>query len=282
MMTITMALVTSQQISKFYEIFKSIEVAFTKQVIGATGLQTKQVYLKCINSQWPCVIYSSSMVGAKVVVNLGENHFEQIRKANNLVSLRFSFALPDKVDPIFFFVTAKVASYNPYNQNNKKLFFLNLNYTQRPADDLIEILGLLLEANINSKKRGEERILITADSIRKLGIDSKDIQVQIEGVPRKGILRDLSFSGAKVIILGLAKYLREKTVELKLLVEEQKKVIPLKGKVVRVDPVEGRKDLAAIAVKFDEESVPMDYKLLINSYLTHTRRSGETETASEQ
>ena len=277
-----MALVTSQQISKFYDIFKSIEVAFTKQVIAATGLQTKQVFIKCINSQWPCVIYSSSMVGAKVVVNLGEEQFELIRKANNSVSLRFAFKRDDNADPILFFVTAKVDSYNPYNQKNQNLYFLNLNYTQRPADDLIEILGLLLEANVNSKKRSEERIVITTDSIRKLGLHSKDIQASIDGVPRKGIVRDLSFSGARVIILGIAKFLQDKTVDLKLVLEESKKALIVRGKVVRVENVEGRKDLAVIALKFEDATVPMEYKMMINSYLTHTRRGKEPGAASGQ
>lgn len=270
-----MALVTSQQISKFYNIYKNIDVTFTKQVIEATGLNTKQIFLKCINNQWPCIIYSSSMTGAKVIANLDEPQFEQIRKANNLVSLRFSFSLADKTDPIAFFVTAKVTGYNPYNKDNPNLHFINLTYTQRPPDDLIEILGVLLEANINSKKRKEERILITVDSLRKLGFISKDVQVLIENVPRKGILRDVSFSGAKVIIIGIAKFLDQKQVVLKLQLEEQKKSLLLKGNVLRVEPVEGRKDLAAVGIQFDESSIPMEYKLIINHYLTHLRKTSE-------
>lgn len=270
-----MALVTSQQISKFYNIYKNIDVTFTKQVIEATGLNTKHIFLKCINSQWPCIIYSTSMTGAKVIASLDESHFEQVRKANSLVSLRFSFTSSDKTDPIAFFVTAKVTGYNPYNKQKPNLHFINLNYTQRPPDDLIEILGVLLEANINSKKRKEERIVITVESLRKMGFKSKDVEVLIENVPRKGILRDVSFSGAKVIIIGIAKFLDQKQIVLKLKLEEQKKSLLMKGQVTRVDPVEGRKDLTAVGIQFDENAIPMEYKMIINHYLTHKRKSSE-------
>lgn len=268
-----MALITSQQISRYYDLFKNIDVTFTKQVIEATGLQTKQIFVKIIGGQWPCIVYSTSMIGAKIIINLTENHFEQIRKANNLLSLRFSFKLPDKPDPLAFFVTAKITGYNPYNKENKNLHFMSLQYTQRPPDDLIEILGKLLEANVNATKRKDERILITADSIRKLGLKAKDVNMLVQGVPRKGILRDLSFGGAKVIIFGIAKFLVGKETEIRLELYEQKKILSLKGTILRYDAVEGRKDIAAVGISFDEKTLPMDYKLLINEYLTHIRKS---------
>lgn len=274
-----MGLVTSQKITNFYEVYKGIDVTFTKQVIEALRLQTKHVFLKCVNFQWPCVIYSSSMSGAKVIASLGEKHFDLLRKANNLVSLRFSFLMPDKPDPIAFFVTAKVIGYNPYSKENPNLHFINLSFTQRPADDLIEILGVLLEANVNSKKRSEERILITADSLRKLGFSAKDVQVYVQGVPRKGILRDISFSGAKILISGLAKFLANKPAEFKLKLEEQDKLLSMKGKILRVESVEGRKDIAAIWMKFDEDAVPIEYKMLVNGYLTRLRKTTEQAPA---
>jgi hypothetical protein len=272
-----MALVTSQQISKYYSIYKNIDVTFTKQVIEATGLQTKKVYIKCLGEQWPCVVYSSSMTSAKVIANLKPENFETIRKANNMISLRFSFLQPDKVDPVAFFVTSKITGYNPYNPENPNLNYVSLDYTQRPPDDLIEILGQLLEANVNAKKRKEERILLTPDAIRKLGLKSKEIEVLIESVPRKGILRDLSFSGAKFIVVGVAKFLVDKEAAIRITLEEKNKILTLKGKIIRNEPVEGRKDLAALVIYFDENSIPMEYKMKLNDYLTHTRK-----TATEQ
>lgn len=270
-----MALVTSQQISNYYNHYKDIDVTFTKQVIEATNLLTKQVFLKCLGEQWPCVVYSSSMTNAKVIANMKPHYFETIKKANNIVSLRLSFKQSAKGDPVSFFIASKVSGYNLYSEDNPDLNYISLVYTQRPPDDLIEILGLLLEANINSKKRKEERILLTTDTIRKLGFTSKEVQVYIEGVPRKGIMRDVSFSGAKIIVVGVAKFLMDKSVVLKLELDDKSKIINLKGKVIRFEPVESRKDLAALVVYFEEKSIPMEYKMRINDYLVHLRKNSQ-------
>ncbi|RKX78666.1 MAG: pilus assembly protein PilZ [Spirochaetes bacterium] len=272
-----MAVITTQQITKYYTLYKNIEITFTKEIIKAIGLITQQIFLKCLGDYWPCIIYSSSMTEAKVIANLDAPSFEKIRKANNLVSLRFSFKKNDKANnPLTFFVAAKVTGFSPYKQDNRSLNFINLSYTNRPPDDLIEILGTLLEVNINSKKRKEERILITQESMRRLKIKSKEVEVLIQEVPRKGILRDLSFSGAKIIVLGIGKFIVNKEAVLKIELEEQRKVFKLRGKVIRYEPVESRKDLSAIVILFHEQSIPLDYKMLINDYLIMSKKTMES------
>jgi hypothetical protein len=82
-----------------------------------------------------------------------------------------------------FFVAAKVLGVTQY-AGSGDLILINLAYTQRAPDDLIEKLGTLLEANINSAKRREERILVTPDSMRRLGIVQKETIVFIQGIPR--------------------------------------------------------------------------------------------------
>ncbi len=257
---------TSQQINVFYQTFRSVEVTFNKDVLRATGLLPKQIFLKFLGNQIPCIIFSSSMEGAKIIANITKEVFELIRKANNLVSLRFSFTENDKNAPLQFFVGAKVSGYNPYNKEKPSLNFVNLDFTQRPPDDLIAILGTLLEANANSAKRKEERIQIDANSIRKLGLQSKAGQLRVGAVPRPCIIRDLSFSGAKVVISGIAKFLLNKECLLHLQTVEQR-IFNIPALIVRNEPVEGRKDLTAVAIQFNEEQVPIEYKVLINDYL---------------
>ncbi|MFP4618942.1 MAG: PilZN3 domain-containing protein, partial [Spirochaetaceae bacterium] len=41
-----MPILTNQQISNYYEQYRDVEVTFTKEVIRATGLLTKMIYLK--------------------------------------------------------------------------------------------------------------------------------------------------------------------------------------------------------------------------------------------
>lgn len=257
---------TSQQINTFYQNYQTVEVTFNKDVVRATGLIPKQIFLKFLGNQIPCIVFSSSMAGAKIVANITKEIFEQIRKANNLVSLRFSFKENDKSQPLQFFVSAKVSGYNPYNKEKPSLNFVNLDFTQRPPDDLIAILGALLEANANSAKRREERIQIDANSIRKLGLQSKAGQLRIGAIPRPCIIRDLSFSGAKVVISGIAKFLINKECFFHLETTEQR-IFNIPAVIVRNEPVEGRKDLTAVALLFKEEQIPIEYKMLINDFL---------------
>lgn len=262
-----MSIATSQQITKYYEAFKAIDVTFTKEVIKATGLQSQNVFVKCIGEQWPCVVYSSSFEGAKILVTTKQALSERIKRANGLVSLRFSFKLSEKEDPIAFFVSGRVTGYAPYAQSNGTLQFVNIQYTQRPPDDFVEILGRMLEANVNSTRRREERVALTPDAMRKIGLARKETLVIIEGVPRKCILRDISFSGAKIIIVGLAKFLVNKPCRLRVDLEEPRETIEIPGKVVRFEDVEGRKDLAAVAIHYDEAAVPMSYKMHLNDFI---------------
>ncbi len=277
-----MPIFTSQQITDYYERFNNVEVTFTKEVIRATGLLPKMVFLKGLGLQWPCIIYSCSMSTAKVVASLTQENFTQIREANNLLSLRFAFKDADKTDPVLFFTSAKVTGYNPYNNDKPNLNFVNLEFTKRPPDDLISIIGQLLDAAAASQKRKEERITLDVQSIKRLGLKSKGAQLFVQGVPRHCIIRDLSFSGAKVIISGLAKFVLDKEAILRFETYNNA-VMSIPGKTIRHEEVEGRKDLAAIAVTFEEEKVPMEYKMIINDYLRQhksrlsAKRQGEAK-----
>ena len=266
-----MPISTSQQISRYYERFQNVDVTFTKEVIRAIMLYPKQVFLKCLGFQWPCVIYSSSMTSARVIVHVKPALKESLERSNNLVSLRFSFLQRDKPDPLSFYVSAKISNTTPYNEKNPDLTIMTLTYTNRPADDLIEILGQLLEATTNSQQRKEERITLTVASMRQMGIRAKGTTIMIGGVPRKCIVRDLSFSGAKVIIPGVAPFLVNKDSVLRIVLEDPDEVLDIPGKVIRFEAVEGRKDIAAFAISYDESAVPMKYKMRINAYLKQTQ-----------
>lgn len=266
-----MALITSQKISNYYQQFGEVDVAFNKDVIRVTGLQTRNNLIKCKGEYWPCFVYSSSMRQAKIVASVKEDFHKKAQEANNLVSLQFTFLQPDKSSPLILHISAKLSGISKYGEESSGLSLLTLNYTQRPSDDLIIILGRLLESNLNSQKRREERIIINDQVIRKMGLKSKNVLVIIDSIPRKALLRDISFSGAKLIIAGLAKFLVDKAILIKLEVEETDESFNLLGKVLRFEPIENRKDIASIAIQFDEKLLPIEYKLLFNDYLTKQR-----------
>ena len=279
-----MAITTSQQISRWYEVFRTIDVTFTKEIMKATGLDPRNVYLKCVGEQWPCVIYSTSFSGAKLIASSKPALTDKIKKANNLVSVRFSFRVEGKIDPVSFFVQGKVSGYAPYNQGGGDLQFMTVEYTQRPPDDLIDLLGTVMEANISAVRRREERVLVSQDSMRRIGLLSKDTVIYVQGVPRKCIVRDLSFGGSKIIIVGLARFLVGKECVLRLDMEDPRESLDLKGTIVRFEDVEGRKDLAAVAIRFDEASMPLSYKIHLNAYfaqLRPTRNEGDGGAQAE-
>jgi hypothetical protein len=273
-----MGVLTSQKITSYYERFKGIEVTFTKEIIQVTGLLTQQVHLKCVSDFWPCVVYSSSFQEAKIVANVKSGLLGKLQQANNYVSLRYCFKIADSGNPVTFFVAARVMGFTPYGGSQDVAMF-TLQFTQRPPDDLIEIMGRLLDANVNSAKRREERILITVDSQRKLNILSKESAVFIQGVPRRCILRDISFSGAKLIMMGIAKFLVDKEAGLRIDFDDPRESFLLKGKFIRSENVEGRKDLVALGILFDESRIPMGYKLRINDFLSSVRADNRTGDA---
>jgi hypothetical protein len=265
-----MGILTSQKLTIYYERFKEIDVTFTKEIIQVTGLLTQQVHLKCGNDFWPCVIYSSSFQTAKIVANIKSGLLGKLQGANNYVNLRFCFKSFDKGKSVTFFVAARVIGTSPYG-GSEDFNMLTLQFTNRPPDDLIEIMGRVLDANVNSAKRREERIQLTPDSMRKLKITSSETAVNIQGIPRRCILRDISFSGVKLIMMGVAKFLVDKDAIIRIDFDDPRESFMVKGKFIRTENVEGKKEMVAVAMNFDDASVPMGFKIRLNDMITTTR-----------
>ena len=274
-----MGILTSQQISRYYEIYRDTEITFTKEFISALNLDPRQVYIKCAGSQWPCIINSTSLQSARIIIGTKGGAYAQISKEPSSLNLRFSFVPPGQ-PAVSFFVTCKVANIEPY-MTSSDLAIITLTFTQRPPDDLIENLGRLIEANFNASRRKEERIIINADSKRKLNLLKEETLVYIQNIPRHCILRDLSFSGAKIVLKGIAQFLKDKITILRLDFIEPRETIGIQGQIVKAETIEGHKDLAAVSIKFLETAVPMSYKLHINSYLTAIRKKQLDVVASQ-
>jgi hypothetical protein len=269
-----MSIITTQQLAKYYEHFKTTDVTFNKQVISATGLVTRNVYLKVLDRQIACMVFSSSMSSAKVIANVPPVVMGTLKQSNNRMSLRWCFKLPDKVEPITFFVTCHPTGFTHYAVQGPDVQFINLEFTQRPPDDLIQILGTLLEAASNSQRRRDERILVTPESMKKLGLESREAVVITDNVAHKCVLRDLSFSGAKVVTSGSADAFTGKNAILRIARGDQGPEIQVSGTVRRVEEVGGRKEILAISLEFYADP-PMTYKLLINAYVSSQRKAAQ-------
>jgi len=265
-----MGVLTSQKISIYYDRFKDIDVTFTKDMIQVTGLLTQQIHLKCGNDFWPCVVYTTSFSGAKVVANVKTGLLAKLQSTNNFVNLRFCFRPPGETNTVTFFVAARVMASAPYG-NSQDVNMFTIQFSNRPPDDFIEIIGRVLDANVNSAKRKEVRIPLTPDNLRKLNIMSTESAVFIQGVPRRCILRDISFSGSKLIMMGIANFLLNKEGSVRIDFNDPRESFTIKGKFVRAENVEGKKEMVALGLNFDESSVPMGFKIRLNDMLTSTR-----------
>jgi hypothetical protein len=215
-------------------------------------------------------LYSSSFQGAKVIVNVKSGLLAKLKMSNNAVSLRFCFQTQEKGNPVTFFVASKIAGSVPY-KNSKDVLLLSLQFTQRPPDDLIEVIGRVLDANVNSSKRRGERIYLSDETMRKIKLLSRESAAFIQGVPRRCILRDLAFSGSKLIMLGVAKFLVDKEAGLRFDFDDPRESFLVKGKFVSSENVEGKKEMVALAMDFDEAAVPMGYKIRLNDYFNTIR-----------
>lgn len=267
-----MAITTSQQLQNYYDLFRDTEVTYSKDILRTLAIDPRQIYVKCNGGQWPCIINSTSFQMAKIIVGTKGGAFAAISKKDPpSVSIRFYF-LQQHDQPISFFITGRVTEISKY-MNSNELAVVTITFTQRPPDDLIERIGAMLEANSNAIRRKEERITITDDSKRRLGLSKDQTIIFIENVPRRCILRDISFSGAKVILVGIEKFVREKTVILRIHFDDPDEIISLEGRVVTTSPVENKPEIIYACLQFDESKVPTPYKIRINNYLTTIRKT---------
>jgi hypothetical protein len=267
-----MSIVTSQQLIQYYERYRETEVTFNTQVITATGLVPRNLYLRVLDRELPCTVFSSSMASARVIANVKANFFLDLKRPNTRLALRWCFKRQDKVEPMTFYVPCRVTGFTHFNVQKPGVQMMTLVFTQKPPNDLIEILGGLLEANWNSQQRRAERIPITPENMKKLGMESRDATLHIGDTSRPCLLRDLSFIGAKVLSSGLTQSDSGRPASLNIAKGEQATDMTLQGTITRVEEVGGRRDIKAVAIEYARDT-PISYKLLINSFIASRKTS---------
>lgn len=268
-----MAIATNQQIAHYYDSYSDKEVIFTREILHTLRIAPREIYIKCGGNQWPCIINSTSFKSAKIILGRAGGAFALITQKNAPpINLRFCFFIDKGTETMSFFIAGKVTDVAQY-ADSKDLAVVTLTYTQRPPDDFIVKIGALIEADINFIQRKEERIVMTGEARYRLGIEKEDTIVYVQNVPRKCILRDLSFSGAKILLLGLPKFVSGKKTVLRIVFNDPAETVDIRGSIVSADFAEGRQDIVTASIKFDEKAVPAVYKLHINDYLTMTKKN---------
>lgn len=265
-----MSVPLSQTITRYYDFYRDKEISFTKETLHYLRLDPRQIYVKCNGGQWPCIINSTSFQFVKIIIGTGSGAFAQIKKAKDVpVSVRYCFVEADS-SPLSFFVNGRVSEIQQF-KGSSELVVVTISFVQQPPDDLILRLGRFIDTNENFSRRKEERIPINQDTLRKIGLEKEETLVSIAHVPRRCVLRDISFGGAKILCMGLPKFLIDKEASLKFTFTEPQISINISGKVITAENLEGRKDIVIACIEFDPATVPMQYKVIINEYITNNK-----------
>ncbi|MBN1410504.1 MAG: PilZ domain-containing protein [Spirochaetales bacterium] len=277
-----MSHITQHKIDLLYNSYKEVEITFNKDVINLVRLIPDEIYLKCGSLNLPCILHSTSFEGAKIIAQLDSVFFDTLRDHSNWVSLRFAFGREDSTNPLTFFIKSKIANQSPFKSDKPNLFFIYVQYNQKPPDALIEIIGSLLEAKSNAEQRKDERINITPDKIRELKLKQADTVLILDRNQRKCLLRDISFSGAKIVAQGNSKEYSGKQVILVMQFVDPDEKLPLLANVLRCDEIKDRKDFTVLGLEFVKDKIPLHYKLRINEYLSSRLKITSQEQADEE
>jgi len=267
-------------INRYYDFFRDKEVVFTKSNLQILGIDPRQIYIKCNGGQWPCIINSTSLQMVKVIIGTGSGAYSYLSKTKKaLASIRYCFF--DKYnEPISFFVNCEVSNISVY-QNSQELALITLNFTQRPPDDLIMNLGEFIDVNENFKNKKFEIIEINKESVHALSLEKEESLSFIAKIPRRCILKELSFGGAKIMLVGIPKFLQDKEVELRIAFVDSGENFLIPGVIKEVESLEAKREIAVCQMVFNEAAVPMTYKRHLNTYLT-TRKKPTPQYATPQ
>lgn len=276
-----MSFATSQQIDKYLELYSDVSLPFSKEVIEVLAFDVKQAYIKASGGQWPCIIHSASMQGAKIICNKNSPLLKHLStKGVSNSSLRFSFADQDSKEPITFFVNVRLVGVSDYQPPD--IVLVTLAYTQRAPDALIERIGKVISASVNAKRFPNENIAITDANMRRIALARKETVIFIDGVPRRCILQNLSFAGATLYMMGVAAFLKKKAVTLKFEFSDPDISLSIKGKTTDANPLEDRKDLVSLIVEFEPPKIPMNYKIYLSRYFELPRKLVATENEGNE
>jgi hypothetical protein len=83
-------------------------------------------------------------------------------------------------------------------------------------------------------------------------------------------------------MMGVAKFLVNKEATLKIDFDDPKESFLITGTFIRSEIVEGRKELVSLALLFNENLIPMGYKIRINDYLTQVRPENRGEAKAPE
>lgn len=258
----------NKRLNEIYENHSFHDTTFNQSVIKSLGLVTNQIAIKCGDMKESCIIYSSSLISARIIVKLTKNQLYKIKKKNGAISLNFTFKIESEKNNISFYVNSKITHMEEYKQDKPDLYFFVISFINRAPDDLIEILGSHIVKQLNKHKRAEERFVLD-NSLRKSTCCANQENILfISGKGKRCILTEISIFSAKIIMVGNPDdFIGNPSVMLIIKCKDMEGVGEMMGNIDRAEVVNEKDSLYSIIINFNQEMIPPSYKLWISEFL---------------
>ncbi|MBN2736169.1 MAG: PilZ domain-containing protein [Spirochaetales bacterium] len=265
-----MANYTKHRMTQLYEKYHEIEVTFNKKVVEYTRFIPGEITLKIGNERYSCILNSSSMVGAHIILKADKTLFEKINDNKGRVFLRFAFQRDKSAIPLSFFVESRVKSSNPLKGNSQNLFIIHIEYSKQPPDDFIEILGTLIDAGANNKHRQQNRITLNNEAMELLHLESGNGVLNINNQNIPCIIREISQSGCKIIAKITPEQCENQNgiFAFKFAGDTEYSGIP--GKIVRTESIKDNQEFLVLGMEFVGDKVPALLVRYIDEYFSKT------------
>lgn len=260
---------TRHKCDEYYRIYLEHDVSLTKEIISEMKLIPQKNYLRYGGMNIPCILYSSSMIRARIIAQLQSSICEKISMGNKTASLCLAFKREKGEDPVTLFINVKIAGFTPYKSDIPGVNFITLKYMNKPPDDFIYKLGEAISSKTEKKKRKEKRINLDDEKAKRMNLQTDKIWISCEGKQSPCILKDISFSGAKIITKGKKDSFIKKKIKLVLNISNLEGISEMIGTVVHCEEIIVNKNIKFIALglAFDKASIPDSYKEWVKSFI---------------
>ncbi len=257
-----------RRLNQIYDDHKNHNITFNQSVVKDIGLMTQDIAIKCCDVKLSCIIYSSSLCNAKILVNFTTDQLNYIKRKRGSISMKFSFQPKNEKNAITFYINSKITEVNEYNQEDNDLYFCLLDFSNRAPDDLINILGSHIVKQLNQHKRAEERFILNKEHTTLAKNRTQENFLFIAGNGKRCILTEISIFSAKVLLVGNVKDISAKLNAMLIIKYKGLEGIgEMIGNIERVEVVSEDEHLLSIVINFDQDKIPPAYKLWISEYL---------------
>lgn len=248
------------------------DVLFTRGVLSFLGLAPKNIMLKCGPYRFVSVLQVANLQRIQFITPDSGLLTDALEKYNYKVSIRFVFVdsnhKPLNVPGVFI----KMIPYPP----NKKYQLAEIQLDNPLPEEYCDMIESIIEINRMARSRTEPRIMFTKNDTDCFGLNAAASFIKIGLQTARCYLRDLSPSGAGIILMGDKLFEKDQVLRLLLHLNDQFYPVELDAYVMRSSWYDKKLHLIEVVLFFIQESIPVSY----HAFLDHVLRSIDEEKRS--